>query len=392
MSTPTRAVEVITPGQAVLAQPGTFNERQMRVLKAVLCKEATDTEITLLGEVSRATNADPFQGDVVMVIYNKDRPDKRTVSFIFSTKWADKRATKAGTHAGIDIYYRTREGQWVDVWDNQEMPTHGKAVAKRVIRNGDGTYAGISEETTIVTYKSLYRNTDFWRDDPLNQFTVGLRRRALKKLDVVPDLGGLSARIGDAGEDYRIVEGQALATEPAFLGDNAPERTFESLLNLMDAANLTNEDLNCVLTRPGEIPINAKNFEPRLKRYFAANGDMGVLDIIAQATAARAGVDAETGEINESPILPEATNSDIPLGALQEQSTAGPIGMLPGDVDAEWGKIPKLLVAAGGLKPADLTPILGGFTKPQFAAWLTAQEGRSAQALVEAVVEQGSEA
>ena len=70
----------------------------------------------------------------------------------------------------------------------------------------------------------------------------------------------------------------------------------------------------------------------------------------------------------------------------EEAGGPEPASILPGDLEAEWGSLPKLLLSAGH-KPVDTVPIIGEFTKPAFATWRAAEEGRSAAALVELVVE-----
>jgi hypothetical protein len=343
-------VATITPGQGAL-QKARWDERQMDVLKRTLCKEATDDEIALLGEVSRATGADPFAQEVVLVIYNAKNAERRSSSFIFSCNFAAKKANAAGVLAAMQgPFYLDSTGRWHEVWlEEAEVPAEdgnpetgtrrvvvppiaAKVVARRIVRNGDGSVARIEDEATIVTYKSARRDTDFWRSDPVTMLGVAARRAAYRKLDVLDrGLAALGAKIevGEPMLDYRIVDGQAVPAEdrvlmpPAQPGQDAneppPARTVEALNQVLAASGLSMADMDPVLTRPGEPSLHPKNFEPRVKRWFAMSRELGVLDLVAAADEARSA--AATARAMQEIRTVAGEVVDTESGAIEERGT-----------------------------------------------------------------------
>jgi hypothetical protein len=212
------AQRVGSPGTdaAVWGAVDQWSERQVAVLRSTIARDLTRDEMYLLAQVAVANGADPFQSEVVPVIYNKGDAAKRSLSFIFSTQWATKKANSTGDMASIgEAEFMDAAGHWWPVWiDEQAEPVAARVISQRVIRNGDGSVAQLVDETTIIkmsTAKSWgIKDSPFWEKDPVYMLGMTCKRHAVKKFLKAPAVAGHEASIGQPGVDYQIIDGQAL--------------------------------------------------------------------------------------------------------------------------------------------------------------------------------------
>jgi phage recombination protein Bet len=58
--------------------------RQISLVKHTIAKDCNDDEFSLFMEVARAKGLDPFLGQIIPMVFNKDKPDKRKLTIIIS--------------------------------------------------------------------------------------------------------------------------------------------------------------------------------------------------------------------------------------------------------------------------------------------------------------------
>jgi phage recombination protein Bet len=77
---------------------GRWNGRQVEVMRRTMCADATDAEFLQFLEYASAKHLDPFVGQVILVVYNKDNPKKRKTSIITTQAGMRVLAQRCGNH------------------------------------------------------------------------------------------------------------------------------------------------------------------------------------------------------------------------------------------------------------------------------------------------------
>lgn len=76
----------------------TMSSSQLEVVKRTVAKDLTNTEFDLFIEMAKQTTLDPFRKQIVPVIFNKDKPDKRTMTIIYSRDGLRCIASRCGNY------------------------------------------------------------------------------------------------------------------------------------------------------------------------------------------------------------------------------------------------------------------------------------------------------
>lgn len=64
--------------------PYTHTGRQLALIKQTIAKDCNNDEFNLFIEVARAKGLDPFLGQIIPMVFSKDKPDKRRMTIIIS--------------------------------------------------------------------------------------------------------------------------------------------------------------------------------------------------------------------------------------------------------------------------------------------------------------------
>ena len=61
-----------------------FSPAQLRTIRQTVARDANDTEFNLFMEAARSYKLDPFRKQIISVVFNKDKPDRRQQAIIVS--------------------------------------------------------------------------------------------------------------------------------------------------------------------------------------------------------------------------------------------------------------------------------------------------------------------
>jgi phage recombination protein Bet len=61
-----------------------MSPKQISLVKSTIAKDCNDDEFNLFAEVARAKGLDPFLGQIIPMVFSKDKPDKRKLTIIIS--------------------------------------------------------------------------------------------------------------------------------------------------------------------------------------------------------------------------------------------------------------------------------------------------------------------
>jgi phage recombination protein Bet len=61
-----------------------MSPKQISLIKSTIAKDCNDDEFNLFAEVARAKGLDPFLGQIIPMVFSKDKPDKRKLTIIIS--------------------------------------------------------------------------------------------------------------------------------------------------------------------------------------------------------------------------------------------------------------------------------------------------------------------
>jgi phage recombination protein Bet len=133
---------------------------QLSLIRRTLAADCTDAEFDLLIEIARRVKADPFKRHIYAVVFSKDDPKKRRVSFI----------------CGIDFYrsvaarnrdYRPDDSATVYEYDDaMKSPTNPTGLVKALVHawkyGPDGKWYAVVGEALWVEYVPLEDTAERW--------------------------------------------------------------------------------------------------------------------------------------------------------------------------------------------------------------------------------------
>src|SRR5215831_10338094 len=77
---------------------GNWSPRQLDTMKRTVAPDSTDLEFQMFLEYAIAKQLDPFVGQVILVIYNKDQPAKRKATIITTQAGTRVMAARCGNY------------------------------------------------------------------------------------------------------------------------------------------------------------------------------------------------------------------------------------------------------------------------------------------------------
>lgn len=87
--------QIVTTPKAALID---FNGKQLDVIRCTVAADLTSVEFDMFMNISRMNGLNPFKKDIYALVYNKDKPDKRKVSFITGIGGYRSIANRSGTY------------------------------------------------------------------------------------------------------------------------------------------------------------------------------------------------------------------------------------------------------------------------------------------------------
>src|SRR5262245_16906928 len=75
-----------------------WTPKQLDTIKQTVARDTNDTEFNLFIEYAKAKGLDPFSKQVIAVVYNRDKPDKRTMTIITTQEGLRVMAARCGDY------------------------------------------------------------------------------------------------------------------------------------------------------------------------------------------------------------------------------------------------------------------------------------------------------
>jgi len=133
-----------------------FNPEQMKVLQEQLAPKCSPSELQYFIEVCKITGLSPFTREIYAISRNNWNPEtgrsepKMTIQV--SIDGLRKRAANTGFYDGSMTYWCGDEGQWVEVWLKNSLPSAAKTI---VYRKGSQPFVAVAR---FDSYKQEYSN------------------------------------------------------------------------------------------------------------------------------------------------------------------------------------------------------------------------------------------
>ena len=139
----------------------TFTAPQLKIIKDTVAKDSNPVEFNLFLEACKAYGLDPFRKQIFLLIYNKDKPDKRKHSIIVS-----RDGLRVMAHRCRD--YRPSSEPARIVYDpDAKGPTNPKGIVSATVtlhkQDNRGEWYPVAGEAYWDEFAPI---TDEWGDDP----------------------------------------------------------------------------------------------------------------------------------------------------------------------------------------------------------------------------------
>ena len=95
-------ISVIKQSNNEITAPRTYGGKELQLIKRTVAKDTTDDEFNMFIEICKRQGLDPFRRQIYALVYNKDKADKRSVSFITGIDGYRSIAKRTGTFRPSD--------------------------------------------------------------------------------------------------------------------------------------------------------------------------------------------------------------------------------------------------------------------------------------------------
>lgn len=183
-----------------------WDSEQLDVIKRLICKDATDTELSLFGQVCQRTGLDPFAKQIYGI--------KRKGQLAIQTSIDGLRliAQRSREYAGQDgPQWCGKDGIWRDVWLEDEHPAASRVGVYRI--------GWTRPVWGIATWKEYAQNTGQWPTMPAHMLAKCAESLALRKA-FPAELSGLYGKDEmEQADGAPFVDAQAVGPAPLELCD-----------------------------------------------------------------------------------------------------------------------------------------------------------------------------
>ena len=179
------------PSNRNLAPQRTFSREEIDLLKATICKGATDLELKLFTAVCASKRLDPFAKQIYAIKRWDPQAKAEVMTFQVGIDGFRAKADETGLYGGqLPLEWCGPDGNWVEVWLDEHPPLAARA---RIIRKDwvqPAVY--VAHYYEYVQYNKEGKPNAMWSKMPANQLGKCAEAGAFRK--GFPDaLGGLFA-------------------------------------------------------------------------------------------------------------------------------------------------------------------------------------------------------
>jgi len=162
-----------------------FTPENVATIRDQICKpknrDASDSELALFLSRCQRTGLDPLAGQIVAVFRNDKNAGTEKMSMQVTVEGQRAIANATGEYIGSDREWCASDGQWVDVWLDQENPPAAARVTVRRLREGNT----LVEQRAVVAWHEADGHTSkypspFWKSQPAHMLAKTAEARALK--------------------------------------------------------------------------------------------------------------------------------------------------------------------------------------------------------------------
>lgn len=167
----------------------TFTEEQRELIKKTICRGATDDEFALFLYVCQRTGRDPFRRQIYAVKRYDSNLQQEVMAIQMGIDHFRITAEESRQYAGqVGPYWCGRDGQWVEVWTNDEPPFAAKVGVKR--KDWAEPMWGLARYAAYVQTKRDGSPNQFWKRMPDFMLAKCAEAQAIRK--AFPEvLGGI---------------------------------------------------------------------------------------------------------------------------------------------------------------------------------------------------------
>ena len=212
---------VAQENSSALAQ---WDSEQMTVIREQIAPDCNEPEILLFAQVCKQTGLDPFSKQIYAISRWDKRAGRKKMTIQTSIDGYRLIADRTKNYAGSETYWCGRDGNWRDVWLEDEAPAAAKTVVYR--KDSDRPFVGVARFKSYVQTDKDGNTMGLWRQ--LDDVMIAKCSESLALRKAFPNnLSGLYTKEEMMQADMvEAIDVQVSTVQPARLPSNPITQRF----------------------------------------------------------------------------------------------------------------------------------------------------------------------